>query len=64
MSVFSLSMSVGSLPRPHLPELGSHTFSLNCMVSDPYIVCALVAGYSDDITQVLTPVSKCTTPAK
>ena len=52
MSVFSLSMSVVSHPRPYLPEFGSHTFSLNCMVCDPYIVCPLVAGYSDDITQV------------
>ena len=53
MSVFSLSMSVGSLPRPYVPECGSHAFLHICLVSEPYIVCcSLVAGYSDDITQV------------
>ena len=52
MSVFSLSLYVVSLPRPYLPEFGSHAFMLNCLVSEPYIVCSLVAGYSDDITQV------------
>ena len=40
------------LPRPYLPEFGSHAFLLNFLVSGPYIVCSLVAGYSDDITQV------------
>ena len=52
MSAFSLSMSVVSLPRPYLPEFGSLAFLLNCLVSDPYIVCFLAAGYSNDITQV------------
>ena len=52
MSVFSLSMSVVSLPRPHLPEFGSLAFLLSCLVFGPYIICSLVAGYSDDITQV------------
>ena len=52
MSVFYLSMSLVSLPRPYLAELGSHAVWLNCLVSDLYIVCSLVAGYSDDITQV------------
>ena len=47
MSDFSLSMSVVYLPRPYLPEFGSHAFLLNCLVSDPYIVC----WYSDDITR-------------
>ena len=28
ISVFSLSMSVVSLPRPYLPEFGSHAFCL------------------------------------
>ena len=50
--LFSLSMSVVSLPRLYLPEFGSHAFLLNCQVSDPYIDCSLVAGYSDDIAQV------------
>ena len=52
MSVFSLSMSVVSLPRPYLPEFGPLAFLLKCLVSDPYIVCSLVAGFNDDITQV------------
>ena len=52
MSVVSLSMSVLSLPRPYLPEFGSLAFLLNCLVSEPYIVCSLVAGYRNDITQV------------
>ena len=52
MSVFSPSMSVVSLPRPNLPEFGSLAFLLNCLVFGPYIVCSLVAGYSDDIMQV------------
>ena len=33
-------------------RIGSHVFLLNCLVSDLNIVCSLVAGYSDDITQV------------
>ena len=49
MSVFSLSMSVVSLPRPYLHEFGSRAFLLNCLVSEPYIACSLVTGYSDDI---------------
>ena len=52
MSVFSLSMSVVSPPRPYLPEFGSLACLLNCLVSDLYIVCSLIAEYSDDITQV------------
>ena len=52
MSVFPLSMSVVSLPRPYLPEFWPHAFLLNFLVSESYIVCSLVAGYSDDITQV------------
>ena len=52
MSVVSLSLSVLSLPRPYLPEFGSLAFLLNCLVSEPYIACSLVAGYIDDITQV------------
>ena len=52
MSVVSLSMSVLSLPRPYLPEFGSLAFLLNCLVSVPYLVCSLVAGYRNDITQV------------
>ena len=54
MSVFSLCtcMSVVSLPRPYLPEFGSHAVLLSCLVSNPYIVCSLVAGYRDDIMQV------------
>ena len=52
MSVVSLSMSVLSLSRPYLPEIGSLAFLLNCLVSEPYIVCSLVAGYRDAITQV------------
>ena len=52
MPVVSLSMSVVSLPRPYLPELGSRAFLRNCLVFDLYIVCSLVAGYSDDITQI------------
>ena len=52
MSVVSLSMSVLSLPRPYLPEFGSLAFLLNCLVSESYIICSLVAGYRDDIAQV------------
>ena len=52
MSVFSLSMSVFSLPRPHLPEFGSFAFLLSWLVFGPYFVCSLVAGYSDGIKQV------------
>ena len=53
MPVVSLSMSVVSLPRPYLPELGSRAFLRNCLViSYLYIVCSLVAGYSDDITKI------------
>ena len=52
MSVFSLSMSVVSLPRPYLPDFGSLAFLLKCLVSDPNIVCSLVAGYNDDVQQV------------
>ena len=52
MSVVSLSMSVLSLPRPYLPEFGSLAFLLNCLDSEPYIVCSLVAGYRDEFTQV------------
>ena len=52
MSVVSLSLSVLSIPRPYLPEFGSLAFLLNCLVSEPYIVCSIVAGYRDDITQV------------
>ena len=52
MSVFSLSMPVVSLPRPYLPEFGSLAILLNCLVSDPYIVWSLVAGYRDDITGI------------
>ena len=52
MSVFSLPMSVVSLPRPYLPEFGPPAFLLNCLLFGPYIICSLVAGYSDGITQV------------
>ena len=52
MSVVSLSMSVLSLHRPYLPEFGSLAYLLNCLVSKPYIVYSLVAGYRDDIRQV------------
>ena len=44
---------VRSLPTSSvLPEFGSHTFMLYCLVSEPYIARSLVAGYSDDITQL------------
>ena len=52
MSVFSLSMSVVSLPRPHLPEFGSLAFLISCLVFGPNVVFSLVAGYNDGITQV------------
>ena len=52
MSVFSLSMSVFSLPHLYLMEFGPHAFVLNCLVSAPYIVFSLVAGYSDGIAKV------------
>ena len=54
MSVFSLSMSVISLPRPYLPKFGSHTFLLNWLVSEPYIVCFLVAGFSRTLSKYKT----------
>ena len=52
MSVFSLSMSVVSIPHLYLPDFGSHAFLLSCLVSNPYIVCSLAAGDSYDIMQV------------
>ena len=62
MSVFSLSMSQVSLPRPYLPDFGSHAFLLNRLVSKPYIVCSLVAEYKLGFTITLrkykTPVSE------
>ena len=57
MSVFSLSMSVVSLPHPYLPKFGSHAFMLNCLVSEPHIICSLVIGYNADITQEQNRVS-------
>ena len=42
MFVFSLSMSVVSLPRLYLTEFGSHAFLLNFLVFYPYIVCSLL----------------------
>ena len=41
MSVFSLSVSVVSLPRPYLPEFRAHAFLLT------HIVCSLVADVVD-----------------
>ena len=35
----------------NVPEFGSYAFLLNSLVSNPYIVCSLVAGYSDDFNQ-------------
>ena len=37
---------------PTMSVFGSHAFMFDCLVFEPYIVCSLVAGYSDDITQV------------
>ena len=47
LSVFFLSRCLVSLTRPCFNKNGSHAFSLNSLVSEPYIICSLVAGYSD-----------------